>query len=141
MRKEDKFKLKIQLRAVSFAIHSHVLEYRIDPNQDITYEEEPTNFIKRLLKKLGWKFVKTFNTSWHQPQVFRDPLSMGEHDFYDDFNWGPIWCDTKEVLEHFKSKFKTYGDLITYLEEDTMKCHKKWQVERAKYLKNKETIY
>ena len=31
--------LKIQFRAVSFAKSSHVLEYRVDPNQDLTYKK------------------------------------------------------------------------------------------------------
>ena len=31
--------LKIQFRAVSYAKTNHVLEYRVDPNQDLTYEK------------------------------------------------------------------------------------------------------
>ena len=31
--------LKIQFRAVSFAKSSHVLEYRVDPKQDLTYKK------------------------------------------------------------------------------------------------------
>ena len=31
--------LKIQFRAVSFAKSKRVLEYRVDPNQDLTYEK------------------------------------------------------------------------------------------------------
>ena len=31
--------LKIQFRAVSYAKFNHVLEYRVDPNQNLTYEK------------------------------------------------------------------------------------------------------
>ena len=31
--------LKIQFRAVAYGHSNHVLEYRIDPNQDLTYEK------------------------------------------------------------------------------------------------------
>ena len=139
MSKKDN--LKIQLRAVCYGSRSHVLEYRIDPNQDITYEEVPNSFFGRLLKKIGWSFIKVFDTSWHQPQVFLNSLIMEENDFEDDYNWGPIWCDSKTTLEFFKGKFKTYGDLREYLEKDYNESYKKWKVERDKYLKDRETIY
>ena len=66
---------------------------------------------------------------------------MEQHDFEDDYNWGPIWCDSKATLELFKKKFKTYGDLRAYLEKDYNESYKKWKIERDKYLKDRETIY
>ena len=133
--------LKIQLRSVPYASYSHVLEYRIDPNQDITYEAVPNNFFGKLLKKIGWKFIKTFDTSWHQPQVFMNWVSMALYEFDDSFNWGPIWCDSKNTLENFKRQFVTYGDLRRYIEEKTNESYKRWKIERDKYLENKKTIY
>lgn len=133
--------LKIQLRAVKHGSYSKALEYRIDPDQDITYEDVPSNFFGRLLNKLGWKFVKTFDTFWHQPRIFSYPITMELYEFDDDFNWGPIWCDEQETLDNFKKMFKTYGDLCLYCEKHNATWHEKWEKEREKYLEESKTLY
>ena len=138
MNKED---LKIQLRAVPFASYSKVLEYRIDPEQELTYEKEPSNFFERILKKLGFKLIRTFNTSWKQPRQFSNPLTMELYDFRDDFNWGPIWCDNQDSLNYYKRMFKTYKDLQDYLTQVNEKGYENWKKARTEYLNKRKALY
>ena len=138
----NKDKLKIQLRAVPFASYSRALEYRIDPEQELTYEKEPSNFFERILKKFGFKLIRTYNTSWKQPRQFSNPLTMELYDFRDDFNWGPIWCDNQDSLDYYKRMFKTYKDLQDYLTEVNTKGYENWKKARTEYLnKHKKTLY
>ena len=55
--------LKIEFRAVPYST-SHVLEYRISPNQDLTYETEVNIFG---LFKI--KLKRKYKTNWHQPTI------------------------------------------------------------------------
>lgn len=137
----NKENLKIQLRAVPYANESRVLEYRIDPNQNITYEKEPTNFFERILKKIGFKFIRKYNTKWERPSVFSNPLTMAYYEFYDEFNWGPIWCDNQDSLNYYKRMFKTYKDICDYITEVNIKGHERWEKERAEYLNKRKVLY
>ena len=137
----NKVDLKIQLRAVPFASYSKVLEYRIDPEQELTYEKEPSNFFERILKKLGFKLIRTFNTSWKQPRQFSNPLTMELYDFRDDFNWGPIWCDNQDSLDYYKRMFKTYKDLQDYLTQVNEKGYENWKKARTEYLNKRKALY
>lgn len=139
MNKKDN--LKIQLRAVPYASYSKVLQYRFDPDQDLTYEEEPSNFVQRILKKLGANFKKRFDTGWHDIRKFAAPLTMDLYDFYDNFNWGPVWCDNQSTLEHYKRMFKTYKDLQDYLDEVNTKGYKEWKAAREAYLAKMKPLY
>lgn len=133
--------LKIQLRAVPYANYSKVLEYRIDPNQNITYEKESLNFFERILKKLGFKFIRKYNVGWKQPRKFSNPLTMELYDFRDDFNWGPIWCDNQDSLDYYKRMFKTYKDLQDYLTEVNTKGYENWKKARTEYLNRNKILY
>ena len=137
----NKDSLKIQLRAVKYGSYSKALEYRIDPNQDLTYVDVPNNFFGRLLNKLGLKFVKTFDTFWHQPTIFHGPLTMELHEFNDEFNWGPIWCETQQALDTFKKRLITYGDLRQYVDSHNKEWYEKWERARKQYLENSKTLY
>lgn len=138
MNKDD---LKIQLRAVPFASYSKVLEYRIDPEQELTYEKEPSNFFERILKKLGFKLIRKYSTDWKQPRQFSNPLTMELYDFRDDFNWGPIWCDNQDSLNYYKRMFKTYKDLQDYLTQVNEKGYENWKKARTEYLNKHKTLY
>ena len=130
--KEKYDKFKIQLRAVFYGSNSHVLEYRIDPRQEIASIG---------VSKLRWLFIKLFKTEWHRPYKFFGHSTMEYYQFYDDFNWGPIFCDTKNELEHYKNMFKTYGDLRKYIEKKKISGYEEWSVKRKQYLKSTETMY
>ena len=54
--------LKIEFCAVPYS-SEHVLQYRISPDQDLSYEEE-----KNILGLFKIKLKKKFKTDWHQPQ-------------------------------------------------------------------------
>lgn len=137
----NKDNLKIQLRAVPFASYSRALEYRIDPEQELTYEKEPSNFFERILKKLGFKLIRKYSTDWKQPRQFSNPLTMELYDFSDDFNWGPIWCDNQDSLDYYKRMFKTYKDLQDYLAQVNEKGYENWKKARTEYLNKHKTLY
>ena len=133
--------LKIELRAVPYSPYSHVLEWRISPNQDLKYlddeiEKSWFGFVKKLVHK-----VRKYNTFWHQPRLFAAPLTMDLYEFNYEFNWGPMWCENKQQLEYYKQKFKTYGDIRKYIEDHTNKSYKKWKAAREAYLNKMKPIY
>ena len=133
--------LKIELRAVWYGSYSHVLEWRISPNQDLKYLEDEIEkswfgFVKKIVHK-----VKKYDTLWHQPRLFVAPFTMDLYEFNDEFNWGPIWCEDKKQLEDYKQKFKTYGDIRKYIEDHTNKSYKKWKAAREAYLNKMKPIY
>ena len=133
--------LKIELRAIPYASYSHVLEWRISPDQDLKYsEDEIEKSLFGLVKKLVNKF-KEYDNLWHKPRLFADSLTMELHEFDHEFNWGPIWCENKQQLEYYKQKFKTYGDIRKYIEDHTDKSYKKWKAAREAYLNRRKTIY
>jgi len=136
MKKYD-YNFKIQLRAVPYASSSHVLEYRLDPNQDLTYEEEKTYFFGLFKRKV----IKSFDTDWHQIRLFCNGVTSHMYDANDDFNYAPIWCESKNDLEYYKSQFNTYGDLATYIRKHNEKAREQHAKDRAAYLKSRKIIY
>jgi len=133
--------LKIELRAVPYASYSHALEYRISPDQDLRYLEDDDEkswfgFIMKLVHK-----NKKYDTSWHQPRIFSYPVTMELHEFDNEFNWGPILCNSAKSLKNFKEQFKTYGDIRKFIKEHTEKSYEKWKSAREDYLDRMKPIY
>ena len=138
--KEYDYNFKIQLRAVPYASTGYVLEYRLDPNQDLTYEEEETYFFGLFKRKV----IKSFDTNWHQIHWFCNSLTSYVYEANNELNYAPIWCESKNDLEYYKSQFNTYGDLATYVRKHNEKAyeqHAKDRAEYLKYLKSRKTIY
>lgn len=125
----NKNNLKIEFRAVPYS-RSHVLEYRISPNQDLNYKKEYSIFGFR------FTFKRKFKTNWHQPFYFKNRMTSYLYDKNDSFNYFPLFIDSKYELETFKEKFKTIGQFISYFDEKEKRELHNWSIERNKYLNN-----
>lgn len=121
--------LKVEFRAVPYST-SHILEYRISPNQDLNYEKEYSFF--------GFRFTikRKFKTNWHQPFYFNNHITAYLYSKNDSFNYLPLFIDSKYELETFREKFKTIGQFISYFDEKEKRELHNWSIERNNYLNN-----
>lgn len=130
--------LKIDLRAVPFGTNnnSHVLEYRINPDQDLTYYKEHS----LLFGLIKFKTKHKHSTKWIQPVRFFNCVSSYLYDENDSWNNDhPIFVHSKEELKKFKTMFQTYGQFLHwYWEEDNIQRSKYWK-ERKEYLEKMVT--
>lgn len=132
----DRDSLKIEFRAVPYAEVSHVLEYRISPEQDITYYKE-----KRLFGIFKYRRKCKYNTSWRKIRVFECCLTSHYYDVNHWINSMPIWCNHQKTLNWFKSTFQTLGAFEKYLvEREKPELEKYWK-KREKYLEDSKKIY
>ena len=130
-------KLKIDLRAVWYISYRRVLEYRINPDQDLRYYKEH----KWLWGLIKFRTVHKYDTNWHRLKWFVNSLTSKCHTYDDSFNWSPIWCNKQETLEWYKLQLPTYGDLCKFIQEHNEKNKKVWDINRLIYLKDKKTLY
>ena len=134
MNKND---LKIEFRAVPYADMYYALEYRISPDQDLEY-------IKKIsllcgLIKFDWK--TKYSTKWEEINVFKNFNTSYLYDIQDDLNWTPILIKDKDDLGYYKSKYKTLGQWMSYIQKRHDEEIEKYKVEREKYLKRKQILY
>ena len=127
--------LKIQFRAVYYAESNHVLEYRVDPNQNLTYYKE-YSFLG-----IHWKIKKKYKTDWIQPEHYWNHCTAKYYDENDSFNFGPYFIENQKELDWYKNNFKTIGEFLKYHIEYSNKEYEEWKIDRINYLKSKETIY
>ena len=127
--------LKIQFRAVSFAKSSHVLEYRVDPNQDLTYKKTVGFWIFKFSLK------RKYSTEWHMPEHYWNHCTAKYYDEDAWDNWCPYFIENQQELDWYKNKFKTIGDFLKYHNEYSNKEYEKWKVDRENYLASKKTMY
>lgn len=127
--------LKIQFRAVSFAKTNHVLEYRVDPNQDLTYYKE-CSFLG-----FHWKIKKKYKTDWIQPEHYWNHCTAKFYTKDDWNNWGPYFIENHESLDWYKNNFKTIEEFLKYHNDYSNKEYEEWKIDRANYLKSQETMY
>ena len=125
-------KLLIEFRAVPYSSDSHVLEYRIDPNQNLTYSKK--------FKVLGIPFKLKFRyaSTWIRAERFMNRITSYMYDANDHIHIMPIFVDTKDALGSYKRKYKTIGE---FLERELLRYSEKefeeYNKERAKYLERK----
>lgn len=124
---------KIDICAVVYSGSSHVLNYRFNPEQDLTYLKE-YNF-------LGFKFKlkRKLSTEWNQPEVFF--CGSPEHDEKYYMNWHPIFIHKKKELDEFKRTLKTYEDLKKYCDKRTKDAYNEYLPKRRQYLEDHTTWY
>ena len=127
--------LKIQFRAVSYAKTNHVLEYRVDPNQDLTYEKTYGFWIFKFSVK------RKYSTKWCQPEHYWNHCTAKYYteDSWD--NWGPYFIENQKSLDWYKNNFKTIGEFLKYHNDYSNKEYEAWKIERANFLKEQETMY
>ena len=129
--------LKIQFRAVSYAKTNHVLEYRVDPNQDLRYYKEHKWFWG--LIKFGT--IEKYSTEWHQPEHYWNHCTAKYYTENDCSNWGPYFIENQKELDWYKNNFKTIGDFIKYHTKYSNKEYEAWKIVRANYVKEQEPMY
>ena len=115
--------LKIELRAIPYDKNHHVLQWRIDPNQNLEYT---TNF-------LGITITKKYDIDWHQPKIFRfdpwlDSPRYSEND-YSKF----ILFNKKEEFEYYK-RYKTFKELFDHFLESENWDKRRYKEARERYL-------
>ena len=122
--------LLIEFRAVPYST-SHVLEYRISPNQDLNYEKEYSIF------GIKFKLNKKFSTNWHQPSYFVNHPSAYLYEQNDYRNYIPLFIENKHELAAYQLKYKTIGDFFSYVNEKETKELEKYIIKHNTYLNNK----
>jgi hypothetical protein len=127
--------LKIQFRAVPYTSDSHVLEWRVNPEQDLTYY----TYHKFLFFR--WRKKHQYDTEWHQPRRFCNHSTARYYDENDYANWFPYWIENQCGLDWYKNNFKTLGEFFKYQDEDIAIEKDKWRLERANYLANHKIFY
>ena len=112
--------LKIQFRSVKWVPYSgsRVIEYRVDPEQNISY----TKPVKWLFGLFTTTKTFTYNTFWVQPQVKSFFKSFHR---LDDM---PVWTSETEERYHplkwFKDNFKTIGEFEDWLDKCNNQANK-----------------
>lgn len=124
--------LKIEFRAVPYSSmsDSHVLQFRISPEQDLTYNKEYLFF--------GFKIniKKKFKTNWHDATRC---LNYPSAYLYEESEvWGhPIFVYSKTQLDVYKYKYKTIGEFFKQLDKENSKELQEYKIKRDNYLTNK----
>lgn len=129
--------LKIQFRAVHFTGESHVLEYRVHPNQDLRYFKE----YKWFWGLITFGTIKRYSTKWIQPEHYWNHCTAKYYDENDWNNWGPYFIENQKSLDWYKNNFKTIGEFLKYHNDYSNKEYEKWKIERTNYLKEQESMY
>jgi hypothetical protein len=122
--------LKIEFRAVPYST-SHVLEYRISPDQNLTYETEVSIFG---LFKI--KLKKKYKTNWHQPCTLVNYPGAERYSKESGEPYLPMFIRDKKELKDYQTKFKTCGEFFKYTDETEAKEEAAWQKARNEYLDN-----
>lgn len=121
--------LHIEFRAVPYGITDvHVLEYRISPDQDLSYTEE----IKFLCLKFNVK--RKFKTNWHQAVKFLNWPSL--YKFDESEGYLPIFIKAKSDLAWYKNNFSTIGSFFEYREKEDAKEMDEYRRDREEFLNN-----
>jgi len=121
--------LKIEFRAVPYST-SHVLEYRISPDQDLTYETEISIFG---LCKI--KLKRKYKTNWHQPCTLVNYPGAERHSKESGEPYLPMFVRDKNEFKKIQSTFNTIGEFFDYVNKEEAKEEAEWQKARNEYLK------
>lgn len=132
----EKDNLKIEFRAVPYVREGKVLEYRISPEQDLTYYDD-VNLLWGLIR---FKRKKKYSTKWKQIQEFRCGLTSHHYHVDDWLNYMPIWCNNQETLNWYKRTFETFGAFERYLTGREKVEYEKYWDKRTKYLEDSKKI-
>lgn len=133
----DKRNLKVELRAVNYSDHStsHVLEWRISPDQDLKYYKEH----KWLFGLIKFGTVSKHSVKWHQPYVFRCGTISKHYPENDDYHYAPIFIHSKNELSELSGKYKTYGELSDWIKNSEAEEIRKYRKERKEFLNEQST--
>lgn len=122
--------LKIEFRAVPYST-SHVLEYRISPDQDLFYKTEISIFG---LFKI--KLKRKYKTNWHQPYIFTNWPGSERYSKESGEPYLPFIIREKKDLIKFQTTFQTIGEFFDFINREETKAEAEWQKARNEYLEN-----
>lgn len=118
--------LKVELRAVFYDKNRHVLQWRIDPNQNLEYTS----------KFFGITITKKYDTDWHQPKIFKFNLLLDSPRYSEDDYYKYILFSKKEEFEYYKKHYKTYKELFDHFSECEKWNKRNYKEAHERYLKN-----
>ena len=121
--------LKIEFRAVPYSA-SHVLEYRISPNQDLTYETKV-----KIFGLFEIKLKRKFKTNWHRPYTLVNWPGSERYSKESEELYLPMFVHDKNEFKKIQSAFKTIDEFFDYVNKEEAKEEAKWQKARNEYLK------
>ena len=124
--------LKIEFRAVPYS-RSHVLEYRISPDQDLNFE------VDKSFLGIKYKKKKRYDTSWHRPEIFVNYPGAYRH--YEEDCYLPIIFRDRKKFENFKLKYKTIGEFFAWKDKEDKQEKDEWQIKRTNYLEEHKDWY
>ena len=133
----DKKDLSIEFRAVPYGYTSHELQYRVSPDQDLTYYKE----YSLLWGLIRFTMKKKYDILWKGTNHFICYITSKYYDIDDDFNYCPILCTDKKSFDWYKENFKTLGEFEKYLDELENKNISQYKKEREELLKLKNTVF
>ena len=134
MNKND---LKVELRSALYtsSCDSRVLEYRINPDQDVTYYKEVKLFGVTL-----FKLKRKYSCDWIRPRVFWTSDSTAQMHCNPDIH--PIWLNSMHDFEYIKMTIHTYGDMMALIKKMDDEAVKEHNEMREEYLnRNPKYIY
>ena len=132
----EKDNLKIEFRAVPYAHEERVLEYRISPNQDLTYYED----VSYLWGLIRFKRKHRYSTEWLRARIFHCGLTSHYYDVNHWMNYMPIWCNKQDTLNWYKRTFGTFGDFEKYIADKERAEYEKYWDMRTRYLEDRKNI-
>ena len=134
MNKND---LKVELRSALFmsSDDSRVLEYRISPEQDLTYYKEVKLFGLTL-----FKLRREYSCKWIMPFTYWTSDIIAQFHYKPDIH--PIWLDSMDDFENLKQTIHTYGDIRNLIKKMNAEAVKEHKEMRKEYLnRNPKYIY
>ena len=128
--------LKIQFRGIHYTGKSHVLQYRIDP------DDERNTYIKT--KKYLFGLIKldvlmSYACKWITVIIFKGYYDNADE--YSYLNYGPILVNSKKDVDLYRDRVKTIGQFEDYIKNKEAKNYEKYKANREAYLKNIKQIY
>lgn len=124
--------LKIEFRAVPFSNY-HALQYRISPDQDLTYEIEKSF--------LGFKYTKKrkYDTSWKD--IYKFLNYPGAYKYDEDSCWIHYLLKDYKEFNEIKNSYHTYGEFFNYLDDKNDKEKKNWLKEKIEKYNDLHSIW
>ena len=128
--------LRIEFRAVPYGHEGRILEYRISPDQDLTYHTSESC----LFGLVKFKRKRKHDTGWKMVQEFRCGITGHYYSLDHWINHMPIWCEDQETLNWYKRTFETVGAFKKYIAEREKGEYEKYWTNREKYIDSRKKI-
>lgn len=128
--------LRIQFRGIQYGNISHVLQYRIDPEDDRNGYIETKKYLFGLFKR---DIPKKYSCNWITVRIFGGSLDFADE--YNELNYKPIWIKNKDDVKFYKDRFNTIGQFEEYLDKKSDENYKRYKINRDAYLKRMQPIY